>query len=102
MWPSLKLFLNEVPRHLDTLKEAISKNDMSSLASVISAASALKGSASNLGARSLAALSDEIIQTARLGLLEDALPSLDRVREEFGRVRDALEKIKTQSTELES
>ena len=98
----IDLFLREAPTHLDAMKEAIAKNDMTSLARVISAASALKGSAGDLGARNLAALSDEIVQAARIGLLADAQPVLGLAKEEFARVQDALEKIKSQSVEAES
>ena len=97
--PLVDLFLKEAPTHLDAINNAILKNDMAAMAHVISSASALKGSAGNLGARNLAALSDEIVQAARLGLLADALPVLDRAREEFTRARSALEKIKTHPSE---
>ena len=99
----IDLFLKEAPTHLTAIQLAISKNEMTSLARVISQASALKGSSGNLGARQLAALSDEIVQAARLGLLADALPVLERVHEEFVRVRAALEKIKGETAqEMES
>ena len=92
--PLIDLFLRETPTHLDKINEAITQNDLTSLARVISDASALKGSAGNLGARNLAALADEITQAARIGLLADALPVLTRAREEFDRVHAALAKIK--------
>lgn len=96
--PSLiDLFLRETPTHFDRISEAIVQNDLSSLARVISDASALKGSAGNLGARNLAALADEIVQAARLGFLSEAAPVLERARKEFDRVRAALEKIKVLS-----
>jgi len=91
----IDLFLKEAPTHLNAIAQAISKHEMTSLARVISSASALKGSSGNLGARNLAALSDEIVQAARLGMLEDAVPVLDRAQEEFERVRQVLEKIKS-------
>ena len=92
----IDLFLKEAPTHLEAIEQAINRNAMDSLARVISRASALKGSSGNLGARNLATLSDEIVQSARLGLLADALPVLDRAKEELGRVRAALERIKGQ------
>ena len=95
----IDLFLKEAPTHLNAIEQAISKNEMTSLARVISQASALKGSSGNLGARNLAALSDEIVQAAKLGLLADALPVLERAQEEFGRVRETLEKIKSQAAQ---
>ena len=95
----IDLFLKEAPTHLNAIEQAISKNEMTSLARVISQASALKGSSGNLGARNLAALSDEIVQAAKLGLLADAMPVLERAQEEFGRVRETLEKIKSQAAQ---
>ncbi len=93
----IDLFLKEAPTHLEAIELAISRNAVDSLARLISRASALKGSSGNLGARKLAALSDEIVQNAKLGMLVDALPILDRAKEEFVRVRSALESIKGQA-----
>jgi CheY-like chemotaxis protein/HPt (histidine-containing phosphotransfer) domain-containing protein len=90
----IDLFLREAPTQLDTMSDAVAKNDYSSLSRTISAATALKGSASNLGARNLAALCDEIELTAKTWMLADATPLIERAREEFGRVRAALERIK--------
>ena len=90
----IDLFLREAPAQLDTMSDAVAKNDMLSLSRTISAANALKGSAGNLGARNLAALCDEIELTAKTWLLADAQPLLERAREEFSRVQAALERIK--------
>lgn len=90
----IDLFLREAPAQLDTMSEAVTKNDIWSLARTISAATALKGSASNLGARNLAALCDEIELTAKTWMLSDTLPIIQRARDELARVRAALEKIK--------
>jgi CheY-like chemotaxis protein/HPt (histidine-containing phosphotransfer) domain-containing protein len=90
----IDLFLREAPVQLDTMADAVAKNDFSSLSRTISAATALKGSASNLGARNLAALCDEIELTAKTWILADTQPLIERAREEFGRVRAALERIK--------
>ncbi len=90
----IDLFLREAPAQLDTMSDAISKNDLSSLARTISTATALKGSAGNLGAHNLAALCDEIERTATTWMLADARPLIERAREEFSRVRAALERIK--------
>ena len=94
----IDLFLREAPAQLDTMSDAISKNDLSSLARTISAATALKGSAGNLGAHNLAALCDEIERTATTWMLADARPLIERAREEFSRVRAALERIKVSHT----
>ena len=90
----IDLFLREAPVQLEAIGEAITQNDASSLSRVISAASALKGSASNLGARGLAALCDEIEQTAKNWLLADAQPVLENAHKEFDRVKAALQKLK--------
>jgi CheY-like chemotaxis protein len=90
----IDLFLQEAPTQLETMEDAVAKNDAASLARIISSATALKGSASNLGARTLAALCDEIEQVAKTWILNDIKPLIERARQEFGRARAALEKIK--------
>jgi CheY-like chemotaxis protein len=92
----IDLFSQEAPEQIQMLEVAVAQNNHTSLARVFSAASRLKGSASNLGARTLAALCDEIEQTARIWSLADVPPLLDRVRKELDRVRQVLEEIKTQ------
>ena len=91
----IDLFLREAPAGLDAMSEAVAKNDATSLARVVSAAAALKGSAGNLGARPLAALCEEIEQTARNWLLADAKPVIERARLEFDRARAVLETLKS-------
>ena len=90
----IDLFLREALAQLDVMNDAVAKNDLSSLSRTISAATALKGSASNLGARNLAALCDEIETTAKTWMLTDVPPLIQRAREEFDRVRVALERLK--------
>lgn len=94
----IDLFLKEAPAHLDAMEQAIRKNDIAALAQTTSAATALLGSSANLGARGLAALSDEIVQTTRTSLLADALPLLARARQEFERVRIALDTVRAELT----
>jgi HPt (histidine-containing phosphotransfer) domain-containing protein len=93
----IDLFLQEAPAQLDVMRQAIVKSDMTAMARIISAATALKGSASNLGASNLAALGDEIEQAAKAGFLADAVPVLDKAAAEFARVRDTLEKMKSEA-----
>jgi len=95
----IDLFLQEAPGRLEAIEKAITRNDVNSLASTINGAAALKGSALNLGARNLAALCDEIEQTAKTGLLSDAAPLMDKAKQEFAQVRDALAKIKSEAAE---
>jgi CheY-like chemotaxis protein len=94
----IDLFLQEAPAKLEAMAQAISRNDLQSLSQTLSAATGLLGSAGNLGARGLAALADELVQAAKTGLLTDAVPVLDRARQEFARVREALEKIRAEAT----
>jgi two-component system, sensor histidine kinase and response regulator len=90
----IALFLKEAPGQLAAMEQAITSNDIDAVARTGSTATGLKGSASNLGARNLAALCDEIEQAARTGWLADAKPVLDKAKLEFARVRDALDKIR--------
>lgn len=91
----IDLFLHEAPGELEVLSSAVSRNDATCLAETLSAASALKGSAGNLGARHLAALCEEIEQTAKFWVLADAKPIVQQARQEFDRVRAALETLKS-------
>lgn len=90
----IDLFLQEAPAQLKALQNAASQNDYTSLARTISAATSLKGSAGNLGARKLAALCDEIEQTAKNWSLAETLPLIERAWQELNRAQGALEKIK--------
>ena len=90
----IDLFLREAPGHLAAMGDAVARNDMASLSRTISAATALKGSSENLGARNLAALCDEIELTAKTWMLTDVQPLIQRAQQEFTRVQAALEKIK--------
>jgi len=90
----IDLFLQEAPGRLEVIEKAITNPGVNSMALTINGAAALKGSAVNLGARNLAALCDEIEQSAKTGLLSDAAPLVDKAKHEFGRVREALARIK--------
>jgi CheY-like chemotaxis protein len=90
----IDLFLQEAPGHIRELQDAVTRNDSTSLSRTFTALSRLKGSSGNLGARSLAALCDEMEQTARLWSLADLPALLERTQHELARVRRALERIK--------
>jgi CheY-like chemotaxis protein/HPt (histidine-containing phosphotransfer) domain-containing protein len=94
----IDLFLREAPGHLDILGQSVTSTAAEAVARALRAASALTGSASNLGARNLAALADELVQAIRTGYLADSLPLVDKARQEFERVRLALNKIKGEAT----
>jgi CheY-like chemotaxis protein len=90
----IELFLREAPTHLDTMQQAVAKNDAAALASIINAATTLKGASANLGARNLAALCDEVEQVARSWTLADAQVLIERARQELKRVEGALNHIR--------
>jgi CheY-like chemotaxis protein len=93
----VELFLREAATQLDLMQQAVTQNDLKSLANLINAATTLKGSAANLGARTLAALCDEIEQAARNWTLPEVQPVIDRAREELKRVESALQQFASAS-----
>lgn len=95
----IDLFLKEAPSQIEAMQQSIAANNESSLARLMDAAIALKGSASNLGAVNLAALCDEVEQSAKIGLLADALPVVEKARAEFARAKEVLDRIKTEAAE---
>jgi two-component system, sensor histidine kinase and response regulator len=88
----IDLFLQDAGPRLEKIKSAIAQRDKAAL---ISTVHALKGSASNLGARSLAALCATFEKKAKAGDLSDAVPLLERLNLEFDRVRSSLLAEKT-------
>lgn len=93
----IDLFLREAPTQLNVMKQAVTSSDPGAMARALSVATALKGSAGNLGARNLSALADEIVQAVRTGLLADSLPLVDKAVQEFDRVHQALDQIKREA-----
>jgi CheY-like chemotaxis protein len=93
----IDLFLREAPERLSAIQQAVTRNDVASMATTVNGAAALKGSAGNLGARNLAALAEEIEQSAKMGMLSDVGPLLEKARQEFERVSHALGRIRTEA-----
>jgi two-component system, sensor histidine kinase and response regulator len=91
----IDLFLREAPSRLDAMEQAVLKIDATSMAALINAATNLKGSSANLGARNLAALCDEIEQVVRSSDLADVQPLIERARQELQRVQGALSQLKS-------
>ncbi|MBN2505681.1 MAG: response regulator [Verrucomicrobia bacterium] len=81
------LFLHDAKPRLARMDEALAEKDEFKLTS---AAHSLKGSASNLGARRLAAASDKLQKAAKAGEWQEAADILLTVRSEFQRVEEAL------------
>jgi len=89
----IKLFLDEAPAQLAVMEKEAASRDAGAMSRALSASTALKGSAANLGVRNLAALADDYIQGIRSGFLSELLPLVQKGKAEFERARDALVKI---------
>jgi len=82
------LFLEDTPRRLAAIREAVQSRNARLLARQ---AHALKGSSSHLGARHMAALSTMLQQLGESGSLETAASTLSQLEAEFERVTRAFE-----------
>ena len=83
----VELFLRDSRPRLEKMESAIAAQDA---AAVASAAHSLKGSASNLGARGLAALSAELEKNGKAGAWNEMKQLLPQIKAEFERVQDTL------------
>jgi CheY-like chemotaxis protein len=86
----IDLFLQDTPARIANLLDAFKTG---SAAELERAAHGLKGSASNLGARGLAAACTDVSSIARAGTLPDA-SAVARILSEFERLKPALEREK--------
>jgi len=84
----IRLYLEDSEPRLAKMQTAMEHHDMASLAS---AAHALKGSSNNLGARPLGAICGEFEKAAKEGRLEEVLALWPRLRDAYGRVKEVLE-----------
>jgi HPt (histidine-containing phosphotransfer) domain-containing protein len=82
------MFFDDTRSDLRTLREAVEENDARSVERV---AHALRGSSGNMGATRMAVICAELQNVGASGDLGHAAELLDRLEEEFGRVRPALE-----------
>lgn len=89
----IKLFLMDTPERIEAIRQAVAANDMWSMSKIVAAATSLKGSASNLGARGLTGLCTRIEHCGRAGLLDEVSQLLAEAEAEYERVKQALEKI---------
>src|SRR5215207_8388335 len=83
-----RMFFDDTRSDLRTLREAVEENDARSVERV---AHALRGSSGNMGATRMAVICAELQNVGASGDLGHAAELLDRLEEEFGRVRPALE-----------
>jgi len=88
----IDLFLKDAPSRIDKLRTSISQKDATA---VCAAAHSLKGSASNLGAKTMAEFCMQIEKQARSGIITEAPQLLQRVESEFAQVQVALEAEKS-------
>ena len=85
----LRLFLADVPQQLSTLRAALGARDGEAIRQV---AHRLKGTASGIGARQMAAVCGAVEAAARQGALDRAAQSAATLDDEIAGVRDALER----------
>jgi HPt (histidine-containing phosphotransfer) domain-containing protein len=84
----IELFLADVPSQLVTLREAL---EVGHAYSVERIAHTLKGSSGNMGATRMTAICSELEEVGASSDLSRAPELLEQLKEEFGRVRVALE-----------
>jgi two-component system sensor histidine kinase/response regulator len=82
------MFLDDASSRLATLNEAVEKGDARA---VERTAHTLRGSSGNMGATRMAVICSELEYVGASGDLGYAAELLDRLKEELGRVRSALE-----------
>jgi two-component system sensor histidine kinase/response regulator len=87
----ITVFLQDAPRRLDEMSEAIEVRDLTALRM---GAHTLKGSAANMGAGELSRLAGRVQQMAEDGDVETARLLLPRLREALNRTAGELEAIK--------
>ena len=90
----IELFLTDVPPQLAALQEAVEAVEAHSVERI---AHTLKGSSANMGATRMTAICSELENAGASGDLSRAPELLERLVEEFGRVRMALEAMITRS-----
>jgi two-component system sensor histidine kinase/response regulator len=87
----IELFVEETPHRLEAISEAAESANARALGEE---AHRLKGSGAHLGARRMAALCEILEEQGRAGAVIEASALLNVLREEFDRVREALEREK--------
>jgi HPt (histidine-containing phosphotransfer) domain-containing protein len=87
----IDIFLRDTPNFIHRMQSAVGQADADALRE---SAHSLKGTASNLGARRLAAACGELEKLARDGKSTEAGGLVSRVRDEYGRVCLVLEQEK--------
>jgi HPt (histidine-containing phosphotransfer) domain-containing protein len=86
----IDIFLEDSPKRLAEVEASLAQNDGPTL---VRAAHTIKGSSSNFGATHLARLALEIEMHGKAGNLPAAAAIVPALKDEFGRVRDALRRL---------
>ena len=86
----LQLFLTEVPRRMDRLRNACAAGNIEE---VYRAAHSLKGSAGNIGAQRMMGVCRQLDEMGRAGDLTDAAPLLAALGIEYERVVAEIDRI---------
>jgi HPt (histidine-containing phosphotransfer) domain-containing protein len=86
----LHLFLDDVPRRIETLRAATAAGDATAVQRV---AHSLKGSSGNIGARALYDVCRQLDDSAKSGDLARVGPLLDSLGAEYGRVEAQIKRL---------
>ena len=84
----VELFVSNTPMLLTAMREALAHGDSDGLQQV---AHTLKGSSSNLGAEPLTSLCAALEEHGQAGEMQEAVPLIDKLEQEFARVKLVLE-----------
>jgi len=84
----VELFVSNTPMLLTAMREALAHGDSDGLQQV---AHTLKGSSSNLGAEPLTSLCVALEEHGQAGEMQEAVPLIDKLEQEFARVKLVLE-----------
>jgi len=86
----IDIYLEDSPRRFAEIEASLAKSDGPTL---VRAAHTIKGSSGNFGATQLARLALEIEMHGKAGNLAAAAAVVPALKDEFGRVRDALRQL---------
>ena len=88
----LDIFLDDMPKQLELLRQAVQSQDADSAAKT---AHRMKGSSGNVGADPLSDLCNQVEMSGRNGAIEPTL--LKDIDSEWGRVKEFLTQVKEQA-----
>ena len=86
----IDIYLEDSPKRFAEIEASLAKNDGPTL---VRAAHTIKGSSGNFGATHLARLALEVEMHGKAGNLDAAAAVVPALKDEFGRVRDALRRL---------